>query len=194
MKSLVSMLAVVVSLAALVVSAEAQMMGDEGMMERTNPRKERGMGQKAGRERHEEASYGEGPFDIEAMKERLKLTDDQMAKLKKLRSGYSKEMIRSRADLRIAELDLFELLDAKTLDMEAAEKKVKELEALQSGLWIYRIRALKDTSRFLTEAQFDQFREMGFKFMRRMMGRHGKGSGMGGGQGQGMMGGGGHEE
>ncbi len=182
MKPYLKAMSLMIGLLWMAGSVQAQ-MGHQRMMEQMpGSQKEQGAEQKMmGMGSAAAESYGEGPFDIEAMKERLNLTGEQMAKLKKLRSDYTKEMIKRRANLRVAELDLFELLDAKTLDMEAAEKKVKELEAGQADLWLYRIKALKETSRFLTEDQFDQFRKMGFKFMRRMMGRHGMDGGMMGG-------------
>jgi Spy/CpxP family protein refolding chaperone len=120
------------------------------------------------------------------LKEQLKLNDDQVAKLKKIRSDYQKEMIKRKANLRVAMLELWEIIDAKNLDMGKAEKKVKELETMQSDLMLYRIKALQETRKFLTDEQYEQFREMGFRMMRRMMGRHG----MMGGMGPGMMGGG----
>ncbi len=60
---------------------------------------------------------------------------------------------------------------------------------------MYRIKALQDTQKFLTPEQYEQFRELGFRTMRGMMGRHGMMGGMGGGMmgggmGGGMMGGG----
>ena len=191
--------------------AGAETKGHKGAMERKGPHKEKGTEQKMlgmeqmkGMEAASEESYGDGPFDIEAMKERLKLTADQVAKLKKLRADYRKTLIKRRADHRVAELDLWELIDTDKLDMEKAEKKVREVEAIQADIMLYRIKTLQETKRFLTDEQYEQFREMGFKAMKRMMGRYGRGQGMGHGMGQGkghgmgqgmeMPGGGQHEE
>jgi Spy/CpxP family protein refolding chaperone len=173
-----------VSFIFLAGGVQAQMMGHERMM---------GMpGQKEGMEHQmgmpgTRGGYGGGPFDIDLLKEQLKLNDDQVAKLKKIRSDYQKEMIKRKANLRIAMLELWETIDAKNLDMGKAEKKVKELEAMQSDLMLYRIKTLQETRKFLTDEQYEQFRELGFRAMRRMMSRHGM---MGGGMGPGMMGGG----
>ena len=175
-------------LAFFTTSARAQMMGHEGMMGKSG--KKEGQEHNMGKEGYEGGSYGEGPFDIEMFKEQLKLTDDQVAKLKKIRLDYQKEMIKRRANLRVAELELWELIDAKNLDMDKADKKVKEAEAIRAGIMLYRIKALQETRKFLTDEQYEQFRELGFKSMRRMMGRHGMMGGMGGGMGGGMMGGG----
>ena len=169
-------------------SARAQMMGHEGMMGK--PGKKEGMEHQRGMQGYGGGSYGEGPFDIEMFKERLNLTDDQVAKLKKIRSDYQKEMIKRKANLRVAMLELWEIIDAKNLDMGKAEKKVKELEVMQSDLMLYRIKTLQETRKFLTDEQYEQFRELGFKSMRHMKGRHGMMGGMMGPMGGGMMGGG----
>lgn len=170
----------------LTVPVQAQMMGHEGMMGK--PGKMQGMGMPG-----YGGGYGEGPFDIDMLKEHLKLNDDQVAKLRKIRSDYQKEMIKRKANLRVAMLELWELIDAKNLDLAKAEKKVKEVETLQSDIMMYRIKTLQETRKFLTDEQYEHFREMGFKSMRRMMGRHGMMGGMGGGMmgpmGGGMMGG-----
>lgn len=163
-------------------SAWSQMMGHEGMMGK--PGKQESTEHRMGMSGYQ-GGYGEGPFDVEMLKEYLKLNDDQVEKLRKLRSDYRKEMIKRKAAQRVAELELWELIDSKSLDMAKAEKKVKELETIQSDLMLYRIKALQDTRKFLTDDQYEHFREMGFKSMRRMMGRHGM---MGGGMGGGMMG------
>jgi Spy/CpxP family protein refolding chaperone len=174
------------TLAFLITSAWSQMMGHERMM---------GMPGKEGMERKGMSGYGggygQGPFDIDMLKEQLKLNDDQVAKLRKIRSDYQKEMIKRKANLRIAMLELWETIDTKNLDMGKAEKKVKELEAMQSDLMLYRIKTLQETRKFLTDEQYEQFRELGFRAMRGMMGRHGMMGGMRGGMmGGGMMGGG----
>ncbi|MCI0527142.1 MAG: Spy/CpxP family protein refolding chaperone [Nitrospira sp.] len=173
------------SLAFFITSAWPQMMGHEGM--RGMPGKKEGMEHK-GMSGYG-GGYGGGPFDIDMLKDQLKLNDDQVAKLKKIRSDYQKEMIRRHANMQVAQMELWEILDNKNLDMAKAEKKVKEVEGMRSDLMVYRIKALQETRKFLTDEQYEQFREMGFRSMRGMMGKHGMRGGMGGRMGGGMGGG-----
>ncbi len=163
-------------------TAFAQMMGHPGMME--------GMGKREGmRHMMGMPGYGGGPFDVEMFRDYLQLSDDQVAKLRKIRSDYRKEMIKRRANMKVAELELWELIDRKDLDMGKAEKKVKEISAMKADLMMYRLKALQETKKFLTDDQFEMFREMGFRTMRGMMGRHGMSGGMmPGHMGRGMMG------
>ncbi|MHB8483611.1 MAG: Spy/CpxP family protein refolding chaperone [Nitrospiria bacterium] len=160
------------------ITARAQMMDHEKMGNMPDKKEmmehQRGMSMPSGG-----GGYGEGPFDIDMMKERLKLNDDQVARLKKIRLDYRKEMIKRRADLQVGELELWEILDSKNLDSAKAEKKVKELESLKADQMIYRIKALQETRKILTDEQYQEFRKLGFRAMRGMREGHGA-WGMGG--------------
>lgn len=123
------------------------------------------------------------PLDL---KDELKLTADQVGKLKPIHAEYRKGTIRKSAEVKAANIDLEELISAKPIDYGKVEKQVKAVEALKSGLMLSRVEALKKVQGVLTPEQYDKYREKA----RRPMG-HGAGSGAGmgmmGGMGQGMM-------
>jgi Spy/CpxP family protein refolding chaperone len=96
----------------------------------------------------------------ENLQQRLGLTDDQAAKLKALRGNYLKETTMQGARIRVAELELGDLLDEKKLDASKIEKKVKEIESLKSELLMGRIRSLIKSADFLSPEQFAQLRAM----------------------------------
>jgi Spy/CpxP family protein refolding chaperone len=148
------------------------MKGHEGMMGHGSKKDGHTMGMEGYGGRHGT------PFDVDMFKERLQLTDEQMDKLRKLRTDYRKEMIKRKANLRIAELELWELMESKNIDMARTEKKVKDIGAMQADLMLYRIKVLQETRKFLSEEQYEQFRDLGFRSMQRMMGRHGMGGDM----------------
>jgi Spy/CpxP family protein refolding chaperone len=132
-------------------------------------------------------------MSTENLKQRLGLTDDQAAKLKELRGTYLKTTTMQGAKIRVAELELNDLLDEKTLDASKIEKKVKEIESLKSDLLMGRIRSLIKAADFLSPEQFAQFRDMTMQRMspmghmqKRPMGPHG-GAGPMSGQTPGMM-------
>ena len=134
-------------------------------------------------------------MSAENLKQRLGLTDDQVAKIKGLRRQYLQETIMQTAKIRIAELELSDLLDDKKLDPPKIEKKVKEMESLRGELTLSRVRSLLKASDFLTPEQFDKFRAMTTRRMGDNMGHAGKtkreqagppGSSPHGGPGQGM--------
>ncbi|MBI5197782.1 MAG: periplasmic heavy metal sensor [Nitrospirae bacterium] len=93
------------------------------------------------------------------LRERLNLDDKQFEQLHKLYSEYEKEMVKRHADIRVGEMEMGDLLEAKKIDMGAVEKAVKKVESLRSELSLYRVKALMRTKEFLTEEQFDKFRE-----------------------------------
>jgi len=103
----------------------------------------------------------------ENLKERLGLSDDQVTKLKELRSTYLKDTTTQGAKVRVAEIELNDLLDAAKPDAAKVEKKVREMESLRSELTLSRVRYLLKASDFLTPEQFKKFRAM---TMGRMMG------------------------
>ena len=59
----------------------------------------------------------------------LELTDEQQEKIKTLRSAYTREMIQLRADSRLARVELRELMDEVSPDID----RVKELAATASA-------------------------------------------------------------
>src|SRR5262249_45349333 len=71
---------------------------------------------------------------IAHMKEALGLSDQQMDQLHKLRTDGEKTAIRKRADLRIARMELHELMGATTLDEKAVQAKVREVADLDAAM------------------------------------------------------------
>ncbi|MBI4715377.1 MAG: periplasmic heavy metal sensor [Nitrospirae bacterium] len=90
--------------------------------------------------------------------EELKLNDKQKEQMHKVYTEYSKEMVRRQADIRIAEMDLADLIEEKKVDMAAVEKAVKKVEGLRRDRTLYRVKALMKTRDFLTEEQFEKYR------------------------------------
>lgn len=120
------------------------------------------------------------PLDL---KDELKLTADQVAKLKPMHAEYRKATIRKSAEVKAANIDLEEILGGRPIDYGKVGKQVKAIEALKTDLMLSRVDALKKVQGVLTPEQFDKYREKA----RRPMG-HGAESGAGMGAGMGMMG------
>ena len=128
-------------------------------------------------------------FSQSFLKDQLKLSDDQIDKFRKLRSEYEKESIKRGADLKVAEIELWDLMDKKDLTADQIEKKVREVEGKRTDLRVYRFKQLMTVKTILTPEQFEKFRSMGM-MMFGGAGRYGAGMGMGMGMkgGPGMMG------
>jgi Spy/CpxP family protein refolding chaperone len=93
-------------------------------------------------------------------REKLALSEDQVKKLEQLRSDFEKETIRKEADIRVAEIDLNNLLQAPTADLGKIEAKIRETERLRGDLRIGRIRAIEKGKALLSDDQRKKLEEM----------------------------------
>ena len=96
----------------------------------------------------------EGAHQWEYLNKSLNLTDEQANKLGKIYSDYKKEMLRKKADIEIAGMELGELLKTRESDEKAIEESVNNLESLRSNLNMYRVKALLKTREFLSDEQY----------------------------------------
>ena len=93
-------------------------------------------------------------------REKLGLSDDQVQKLEQLRSNFDKETIRNEADIRVAEIDLNNLLQAQSADLAKVEAKIRDIERLRADLRIARIRAIEKGKALLTAEQRKKLQEL----------------------------------
>ena len=97
---------------------------------------------------------------ILSRREELNLSSDQVRNLERLRSDYERDAIKNEADLRVAEVDLTELLRADSVDVKKAEAKIREIERLRAELRIARIRAIEQGKQVLSQEQRERLRNM----------------------------------
>ncbi len=121
---------------------DKMMQGDMGMHKRGEHMMKRGM-------------MMQGAYQWEYLKKRLNLTGEQANKLGKIYSDYKKEMLRKKADIQIAEIELGDLLKTRGSDEKAIEDRVNNLESLRSNLNMYRVKALLKTREFLSDEQYE---------------------------------------
>jgi Spy/CpxP family protein refolding chaperone len=94
------------------------------------------------------------------MAERLDLTAEQQQKLRSLRSEFQRTLVRVQADLRLARIDMRDLMEAEKPDKASIAKKMKEIsdtEYRQKSAWLdhyFSVRGL------LTPDQLEKFRKM----------------------------------
>ena len=89
-------------------------------------------------------------------REMFRLTLEQEQKLRALRAEYEKDAARGEADVRVAEIDLRELLAAESPDLLRVEAQVKKVAALQGEQRFRRIRTLQAGLALLTKEQRQQ--------------------------------------
>ena len=90
----------------------------------------------------------------------LGLDEKQNEAIKKIKSRLTKDTIRKRADLELANVDLRDILDKDSVDLNAAEAKLKNLESLLTDIRISRIKAFEEVKAMLTPEQKNKFKKM----------------------------------
>jgi periplasmic protein CpxP/Spy len=98
----------------------------------------------------------------------LGLADEQITKLKTLTSDYDKARIRGEADLKLAELDVQNLIHDEKADLAAIESAMKKSDAAHTALRLEGIKTIRAASAVLTPEQREKWRS-------RMTMRHGEG-------------------
>ena len=123
----------------------------------------------------------------ERMDQLLNLTDEQEAKIKKLRTEMQKAQVQHRSKVQLARIDLRELMDAETPDRGAVEKKIREISDLQvkqrMAMFDHRAEVEKlltpEQKKIWKEHQGEGRRDVRQRMLRRMGGGQGPGAGFG---------------
>jgi len=92
--------------------------------------------------------------------DKMGLTDDQMMKMKPLHREMQKKQIRFKADLKLAEIELMEIMEVKDFDLDKATSAVKKIEDLKTAQHLEMLKAMKDMRAILTDEQFKKMHKM----------------------------------
>jgi Spy/CpxP family protein refolding chaperone len=93
----------------------------------------------------------------------LKLTTSQREKLREIRDDLARQVIRTRADLSLARLDLARSLRSETPDRSEIEGRIDAISALRASLMKTTTMARLDANKILTVEQKRQLRETRFR-------------------------------
>lgn len=88
------------------------------------------------------------------------LTDDQVMKLKPIHREMQKKHARFKADLKIAEIELMEIMEVKDFDLEKAGAAVKKIEGIKTAHHLEMLQAMKEVRGSLTDEQFKKMKTM----------------------------------
>jgi len=88
----------------------------------------------------------ENPLMMKLMS--LGLDDKQKEAMQVIHMNMRKDEIRRRADIGVAEIELKEILMKDPVDLNAAEAKLKQIEALKTGLTFGHIKTHEEARRF----------------------------------------------
>jgi Spy/CpxP family protein refolding chaperone len=92
--------------------------------------------------------------------ERVGLTDDQVMRIKPVHREMQKKQARFEADLKIAEIDLMEIMEVKDFDLERAGSAVKKIADIKTAHHLEVLKAMKEIRAVLTDEQFKKMKKM----------------------------------
>lgn len=109
------------------------------------------------------AGKGMGMAAEHPMFEKLKslgLDDKQIGEVKAIHFKTMKEVIKKKADMQVARVELKEILGQDPVDVKAAEAKIRQIEAVRGDLEIMHIKAREEVKGKLTPEQRKKFESM----------------------------------
>ncbi len=101
-----------------------------------------------------------GSLDVQQLQAALGFSPEQVDKLKAALRPVQKEVIQTGAAIRVAYLDLADLLSADKADLGKVEGKLKELESLRTKIAMVHIRAAEEVKKIVSREQLEKFQEM----------------------------------
>jgi Spy/CpxP family protein refolding chaperone len=88
------------------------------------------------------------------------LTDDQILKMKPLHTEMQKKQARFKADQKIAEIELMEIMEVKDFDLEKASSAVRKIADIKTAHRLEMLNAMKEMRTILTDEQFKKMKKM----------------------------------
>ena len=88
------------------------------------------------------------------------LTDDQMIKMKPAQREMQKKQARFKADLKIAKIELMEIMEVKDFDIEKGNSAVKKIADIETAHHLEMLKAMKEMRTILTDEQFKKMQKM----------------------------------
>lgn len=88
------------------------------------------------------------------------LTDEQMTKMKHAQHDMQKKQLRFHADVKIAEIELAEIIEVKDFDMEKATSAVKKIAEIKTAHQLEMLKNMKEMRSNLTDDQFKNMQKM----------------------------------
>ena len=139
--------------------------------------------------RHEGGKAGHYLHHLLKHQKEIGLSADQVAKIKAMKLDLAKTAAKSKADIKIARLELDALVEDPNSDLKAIEAKLTESAKLKTALRLAAIKAKREAMALLTPEQLEKEKAEHEKMMQQMREGGGRGGGgMGGMMGGGMMG------
>ena len=104
--------------------------------------------------------FQKGRGDVARLFMKLDLNDSQKTAIREIWESTAKDMIKKKADIKIARLELREMLRKEPVNMRAIESQVKKIEGLRASMMLDRIKSREEIKAKLTPEQREKFKEL----------------------------------
>jgi Spy/CpxP family protein refolding chaperone len=91
---------------------------------------------------------------------KIGLSDEQMKKIKPLHQEMQKKQIQFQAELKIAHLEMKEIMEPKDFDLEMAKLAAKKCEDIKTAYHINMLTAMKEVRSVFTEEQYKKMKAL----------------------------------
>ena len=100
-----------------------------------------------------------GIKEVLEMKDELGLSNEQVSKLRALKSQTEKRIIRIKSDLEILELELQDLLQDNKVNVKAVDSKIEKIGELRTEMQKVHVHVRLDAQKVLTSEQLKKLHE-----------------------------------
>jgi Spy/CpxP family protein refolding chaperone len=94
---------------------------------------------------------------------KMGLSDAQTTKMKPIHHEMQKKQVRFQADVKIAELELMEIMEVKNFDLEKANAAIKKITEIKTAQNLEMVKTMKEVRAILTDEQFNKMKKMPMK-------------------------------
>lgn len=92
--------------------------------------------------------------------DKIGLTDVQLTKIKASHNDMEKKQARFKADVKIAEIELNEIMEVKDFDLEKASSQVRHIAEIKTVHHLEMVKGMKEIRTILTDEQFKKMQKM----------------------------------
>ncbi len=88
------------------------------------------------------------------------LSDEQVSKMKPAEREIQKKQARYKADVKIAEIELIEIMEVNDFNLEKATVAVKKIADIKTAHHLEMLKAMKEMRTLITDEQFTKMKKM----------------------------------
>ena len=92
--------------------------------------------------------------------DKIGLTDEQISKIMPIHHEMHKKQARFKADVKIAAIELVEIMEVKDFDIDKANAAIKKIADIKTAYSLDMLKPMKEVRTILTDEQFQKIKKM----------------------------------